>query len=453
MRKLPWKLSFAILGLMAIGCGPKTNSAEPAATTPTAAAPKADAPIKGPIEVVAFRGGYGIDFYEKCGAEFQSKHPETTVKVSGDPRVWEQLRPRFVKGDVPDLVFPGWGMDQWALKEDGQLMPLDDALKTPGADGKTPWGETFEPGMLKLGQLDGKQWVLPYYYSVFGWWFDPGVFTKNGWSQPKTFPELLALCAKIKAKGIAPITFQGKYPYYMIEGMLLPWANSIGGADAVRNAQNMEPGAWNSDSFLRAAEMIDQLNKAGYFQQGAVSMTHTESQQEFLQGHAAMIPCGTWLESEMKNQIPKGAKMQFMLAPVVEGGKGDPTAVMIGIEPWMVPTKAKNPQGAIAFFKYMTSPEKARQFVTEKGTLMAIKGTDSAEMPETLKAPAAAIRASTAIWSNRYRGFYPEFQKELENAMTSMINGQLTPKAFVDRVEAAAEKVRNDSSIKKHKID
>lgn len=411
-----------------------------------------DGPITGTLDVAAFQGGYGIDFYQTAAKEFEAKHPDLKITVEGNPRIWEQLRPRFIGGNPPDLCYPGWGMDHWALAEEGQLMELDDALASKPDQGGGTWADTFEPSLLALGKLEGKQYVLPYFFNVMGWWYDPVVFAKNGWTVPRTFNELLALCAKIKAKGIAPITYQGKYPYYLIDGMLLPFSMSVGGLEAIRAAQNLEPGAWKSPAILEAANMIDELNKHGYFQSGASAMSHTESQEEFLQGKAAMIPCGTWLYSEMKNVMPPNAHMKYMLPPVAANGKGDPTSVIIGIEPWMVPVKGKNPAAAIAFYKYMTSLDKAKQFVEQKGTLVAIKGSDQAKLPDVLIEPAAIFKGSKNVWAIQYRNWYPAFDTEMQNALTSMLAGELSPQAFCDRVEAAAEKTRNDDSIPKHKL-
>ncbi len=445
--------SLTALAIVLTGCGSPGTPGTPDKVTPVAVkeAPTG-ATAKGEIEEVAFKGGYGIDFYQKAAEEFATKNPGLKVTVTGDPRVWEQLRPRFVGDTPPDLCFPGWGMDHWALVAEGQLLALDDALKSKPFAGDGTWGDTFEPSLLALGQQDGHQYILPYYFNVMGWWYDPGVFARNSWTVPKTFDDLLKLGDQIRAKGIAPITYQGKYPYYMIDGMLLPWAFDVGGADAVKAAQNLEPGAWKSSALLQAAKMIKQLQDKGFFQKGATAMSHTESQTEFLQGHAAMIPCGTWLSSEMKNVMPAGAKMEFMLPPSVAGGKGDASNVIIGIEPWMIPAKAKNPEGAVALFKYMTSLDKAKQFVEQKSTLMAIKGSDSAKLPDALKTPAKVFKESKAVWSVQYRQWYPAFETEIENALTSMLNGEATPEQFCDRVESGAEKVRQDSSITKHKV-
>lgn len=443
-----------VIGVLAVvGCS-STPSDAPGASSRSGGAPPAN--LSGELEVAAFKGGYDIDFYAATAKEFEKLHPELKIKVDGNPRVWEQLRPRFVNNTPPDLVFPGWGMDHWGLVAEGQVMALDDALSQKPAEGEGTWRDTFNPRLLELCQQDGKTWMLPLYVMVYGWWHDPNLFKANGWTVPQTWSELLALCEKIKAKGIAPITYQGQYPYYMLDGMLLPWCLSAGGAATVIAAQNLEPGAWKSPAMLKAATMIDELNQKGYLQAGAVGMSHTEAQMQFLLGKAAMVPCGSWLSSEMKEQVaqmnPK-PKIEFFVPPVLDDGPGDPTALLIGIEPWMVPTKAKNPQAGIELFRFMTSLSNAKKFVEQKGTLMSIVGSDEGvKMPESLVKPAEAFKGSRTLYAVQFRHWYPEFMKELENALTALVNKEITPQQFCDRVEAKADATRNDKLITKHKV-
>lgn len=403
------------------------------------------------VEVQAFKGGYDIDFYAQAAKEWADKKGGVEAKVEGDPRVWEKLKLRFTGGNPPDLTFPGWGMDHWALADEGQLEDLTEALKGKPWEGEGTWGDTFNPTLLAMAQHDGKQYTLPYYVMIYGWWYDPELFEKNGWTPPKTFDELLVLGEKIKAAGMAPLSYQGKYPFYVINGFLFPWAQSVGGKEALIAAQSMEPGAWKSEAMLKAASMIDELRQKGFFEDGALGLTHTEAQTNFLNGKSAMVPCGSWFHSEMKNSIPEGKKIEFMMPPVVAGGKGDPTSLLIGIEPWMVPSKAKNKAEAIDMFKYMTSLPKAKEFVEKKGTLMAIKGSENTTLPEQLVRPSEAYTNSKYLWSTQYRHWYPKFHTELEGLVAALLEGKVTPTQFCDRVEAEAEKVRQDKTIKKHK--
>lgn len=456
MRSLTYAWIVAALAVVVVGCSPSdkggSDSKKETAAAKSPAAPTGEKPT-GELEVPAFKGGYDIDFYARAAGEFEQKNPGLKINVWGNPRVWEQLKPRMLSDDQPGLMFPGWDMDHWRLAYEGGLMTLDSALDSPAYNSTKKWRDTFDPKLLALGKLDGVQYVLPFYFNIEGWWYNPDQFKANGWTPPKTYDELLDLCEKIKAKGIAPITFQGKYPYYMIDGMLFPWAQSIGGIEAINDAQNLTPGAWKSPAILQAATMICELRDKGDFQNGAVGMSHTESQTQFVQGKAAMIPCGTWLKSEMSKEMPANTRIQFLVPPAVKGGKGDPTALIIGIEPWMVPSKGKNANAGIAFYKYMTSVEKAKEFVIQKGTLTAIIGSDDGvKLPDTLVEPARAFKATKTAYSTPFKDWYKDFEKEVENALTSMLNKQLTPQQFCDRCEEEAEKTRNKSSIPKHKV-
>lgn len=422
--------------LVSCGCGTKKSSSG-----------------KTEIEVAVFQGGFGLDFFEYAAREYEKLHPNVKINLWGNPRIWEQLRPRFVSGDVPDLSWPGWGMDYWALVAEGQVMEMDKLLDGPAYDQKTKWKDTFIPSLLNKGRYNGHYYILPYNNNVFGWWYNVDMFKQHGWKPPKTYDELLALCPKIKAAGIAPITFQGKYPAYMLRGFFFPWAIGIGGLQAYRDAEDLKPGAWKSPAFLRAAQMIVELRDKGFFQKGAMGMDHTGSQMEFVLGRAAMIPCGTWLGSEMKNQMPASFHMEFMNTPIVPGGKGDASIVSAGPETWIVPKNAKHPEIGADFFRFMTSLRMTRQFVQKKNTLTAIKGSDQVKLSQDLVGAAKAMREASATWDMDYGDWYKAFSKDVESAMAALLNGEVTPEECVDRMEKAAAKTRADKAIPKHRVE
>jgi N-acetylglucosamine transport system substrate-binding protein len=413
----------------------------------------------GELEVRVFQGGFGTDFYERAAREYEESHPDVEIDLKGDPRIWEQLRPRFVAGEPPGLTFPGWGMDHYALIYEHQVLPMDDALlTTPYGEATGTWRDTFLPAILKLGEYKqpgashAQTYLLPYYLTLNGWWYNVNLFEQNGWQIPKTYSELLALGEKIKAKGIAPLTYQGKYPYYALQGFVLPWAISHGGIEVLQRVEALADGAWTDPSFLRATEMVDELRKKGYFQGGANAMSHTEAQMEFLQGKAAMIPCGTWLESEMKKQMPEGFRMAFFLPPAVDGAKGDPTTLQVGAEPWCIPTQGRNTALAVDFFKYLTSKKKANQFVLEKGTLTAVKGSAEGELPATLRGPAKALEEAKVTWTTQYSKWYKGLEEETRTLMAALLQGSITPADFCRKAEEAAAKVRRDPNIPKHQV-
>jgi N-acetylglucosamine transport system substrate-binding protein len=405
------------------------------------------------VSIKVFKGGYGDDFFIEAGEEY-AKANGVAVKTEGDPRMWDRLRPDFVAGNPPDCAWPGWGMDYWGLVYDGQVEPMDEYLAQP-AYGETEgtWLETFDADLLKLGQFDGKQYLMPYHVNLNGWWYNKTVFDEHGWKPPVTFDELLALGPKMQAAGVAPLTFQGQYPYYMLYAFIYPWAISSGGLQAWNDCQGLVPGAWKSEHMLRAAKAVEQLRDAGFFLEGSLALDHIQSETQFLKGAAGMVPCGTWLYAEMENAWPQGVVAEFMLPPVFADGKGDPTTLMVAIEPFIIPSKAKHKRDGIEYFRYITSKDKARQFIEEKGTLMAIKGLEDADYPSHLERPAELFAQAKTKWHSEYRFWYPELAEEAEKAMSALLAGDIDAAEFCARLEAKAEETRNNPKIKKHTVD
>ena len=186
--------------------------------------------------------------------------------------------------------------------------------------------------------------------------------------------------------------------------------------------------------------------------EGSLSLDHIQSETQFLNGRAGMVPCGTWLYAEMENAWPPGVTAEFMLPPPFENGPGDKSALMVAIEPFVIPSKGKNKDHGVNYYRYITSKDKALQFVEEKGTLMGIKGLEDAIYPSHLQKPAELFAASTTKWHSEYRFWYPELAEEAENAMSALLAGDIDAQEFCDRLEAKAEETRNNDQIVKHKV-
>ncbi len=397
------------------------------------------------VEVQAFRGGYGLDFFETAAKEFNAAHPDIKVSVDGNPRVWDVLVPRFAAGTPPDLAWPGWGMNLRPIIMEGQVLPWDKYLDQPayGNPGKT-WRETFKPDLLKAGVFNGKTYTLPFNIDCYGWWYDETLFNKHGWKPPQTYEEFLVLGKKIQAQNIAPLTFTGRYPIYLLNGVYYPWVISDGGIDVYKKMINLEPGAWKHPSFLKAARCVMDLKKERYFQGGCIGMNHTESQMELLVHRAAMIPCGSWIQAEMSNLVPENFKMTFLKTPSFKDGAGDPTALFVGADGkgWTLPVKGKNPDAAAEYYRYVSSPEKAALFIEQKGTMTAIITEREPKLPPHLVKPFEAVKNARVTWLNNVGDWYTPLETEIETAVVDMYNEVITPQEFVERCEVKAQEFR-----------
>ncbi|MGI5215485.1 extracellular solute-binding protein [Plantactinospora sp. CA-290183] len=271
---------------------------------------------------------------------------------------------------------------------------------------------------------------------------------------PTTWDAMLALCAEIKRAGVAPWTYQGKYPEYLNDP-LLAMAAKAGGADLVTAVDNLEPGAWKQQPLLDAASAIHQLAGEGYLLPGSAALSHTEAQAAWSRGKAALIPCGSWLEAEQKGVTPDGFDM--VMGPVPSLGPGDklPYGAIqaASSESFLVPARARNPRGGLEFLRVLFSQPAARRFAELNSTLPSVVGaTDGLTLSSGLGSVRAAVTAAGPnTFTYRFRTWYAPLAKAVDDATGELGTGRINPTVWADRIQKAADALATDSSVTKYR--
>jgi N-acetylglucosamine transport system substrate-binding protein len=266
---------------------------------------------------------------------------------------------------------------------------------------------------------------------------------------------MLAQCEQIKKDGkMAPWTYQGKYPYYIWGIVLMPLIYYAGGNDTLIKLDNLEPDAWSDPAVKRATEDLYQLWDKGYIMEGTAGLTHTESQTEWLKGKATFIPCGNWLENEMKTVTPDGFNMTVRNVPGYADGKGDQNAVNAsGGETYIVPAKAKNPQGGMEYLRALLSKDSSKYFAENVRAIMpVVGGTEGAKLSEGMKSGVSLVDGSKGVsmaWN--LTNWYSSIAKELETRTGELMTGTIKPDEFLSAMQKASDTVAQDPDIKKFK--
>jgi N-acetylglucosamine transport system substrate-binding protein len=444
----------ATLGGCATG---RTDSNDTAAKGEANAQNPLGAPGDAPLEIVIFKGGYGDEYAKNAEAMYQQRFPKSTVDHKGIQRVGEVLQPRFVADTPPDVVDnTGAGrLDLATLVTAKKLRDLTDLLDAPSLDdAKVKVRDTLLPGVVEDGTFDGTPQVLNYTYTVWGVWYSSALFKSKGWTYPKTWDDMLALGEEIKKAGIAPWTWQGKYPEYMNDP-LLSMAAKAGGLDLVKSIDNLEPNAWKSDAMVRAADAIYQLAVRGHILAGSEGLSHTEAQNAWCNGKAVFIPSGSWLESEQKAVTPAGFDMVMRPVPQLSASDKMAAGAVMGAssESYLVPAKAKNPLGGAEFLRTLFSKAAARKFAELTSSLPAVRGaTDGLTVSSGLGSVRDAVSAAgTNVFAYRFRTWYAPLSKAVDDATGELLTKRATPAQWADRVQKAADAVAKDSSVKKYK--
>ena len=430
-----------------------------AATEAPAAAPAGANPLNvaaGEVDGVFFAGGYGDDYIKYAGQLVEKAHPDVKVKIQSVQKVTEALQPRFIAGSPPDVIDNSGAnlIPMSDLVRDEQLLDLAPLLAAPSWDtsGKT-FGETLFPGSQQSVIFDGKQYGLNIGYTISGIWYSKPAFEKAGYTYPKTWADMLTLSEQIKKEGKAsPWTYQGKYPYYIwgiVWNMLVYYA---GGDDVIKKLDNLEPNAWSDPAIKRATEDLYQLWDKGYILPGTAGLTHTESQTEWLKGKAVFIPCGNWLENEMKTVTPADFNMTVANIPGYADGKGDQNGVnAVGGETYIVPAKAKNPQGGMEYLRALLSKDSAKYFAENVRAIMPVAGgTEGAKLSEGMKAGVGLAAASKGVAINmNFTNWYSQLNKAIDTHTGELMTGTIKPDEFIATMQKEADTVAADPDIKK----
>ncbi|MGF7162429.1 multiple sugar transport system substrate-binding protein [Rhodoligotrophos appendicifer] len=147
-------------------------------------------------------------FHEAVADAFMKQHPDIQIKFRSSPPTYDEAHQALLRGAItnqlPDIYFSGYHLLPEvvaALSKRGQVAELDGFMAKEGAD----WAsKNYEPAMLKLGQVDGRQYGLAFNASTPVIFFN-GDLVKQAGGDPENFPtswaEVIALGAKIKQLG------------------------------------------------------------------------------------------------------------------------------------------------------------------------------------------------------------------------------------------------------------
>ncbi|PCJ61191.1 MAG: hypothetical protein COA73_07630 [Candidatus Hydrogenedentota bacterium] len=385
------------------------------------------------VEVAIFEGGYGIGWHTAMAEKFNAAHADDGVRIElwGHPRTADKIKPRLLRGDPPDLVLDE-RLPLWLLVGADKLTSFNDALKQPSEGGEGLWEDQFAPGMLDMFRSGGNVYAIPAAYGAWTCWYDAAMFREHGWEPPETWDEFLALCEEIKKAGIAPIALQGKYAAFYAWNTYVALLQRVGGLAAINRVNALEPDAFSHPDAVRAAALFQDL-VVNYFQPGAMAMTHTESQLQFINGNAAMIFCGIWLENEMKESIRPGFELRTFNLPAVSNSKGNPRLLHgQGMEFLFVPKDARYPDEAFEFARFLVSPANARNMAETIGVISPLTGVTPPEvLTPALRSSLDVIEASDGIFNVRVYMLFPAWRAQTMNsAIGDLCRGDITPEEF-----------------------
>ncbi len=342
-----WLALFMVLVLVAItaACGGK--KAEPAPQTGTDT--KVDTtPDTVKVWTYPVHATYENDMKDLV-ADFNKQYPH--IKVEYEVLSWAEGPKKFDvalnAGDPPDLYF---GALNGAYVDTGLVLPLDSYMTQAIKD-------DFQTGTLETMQMNGKQYGLPIYQSLWGWGANKRILDEagidykkiqqNGW----TWDEFLAAAKKLTKK--LP---DGSTQYALVsDGTSTDLIDMLSRANGLVDAVD-EKGSfiWNDAKMADTLKFIESLRKDGVLPKETAALTPAKRTEMLYAGQAAIISKGIpYYDIMIANRNKdieagkvQGEKLDYIQLPVPHGNSITGYGKTSGNGEGYVMFRQKNDKGA-----------------------------------------------------------------------------------------------------------
>jgi raffinose/stachyose/melibiose transport system permease protein len=390
------------------------------------------------LDIPVFAGGYGTAFYEETARQFEALRPGVKINIYGDPRIEDKVRVRIIDGNYPDASNAGYV--PWPiLIRTGKVLDLKPWLDGPNWEGDARWRDTFQPGALDSWNVDGHVCGLPLTYSCWTIFYNKALFRAHGWSEPHTWDEFFSLCEKIRAAGLAPLSLPGTRWLYP-DAFLRAAYHNLAGEAGWRALNDLAPGARLDPRYERSAGLLQRIMQHDVLA-GWEGETATGAELAFLQGRAAMTVSGSWLVDEMKGKMPADFELGAMNFPVFPDGVADPTTIQTGADSFFVfaTGDVQRERLTVDFLRFLTSRARAVAFVRLTDSPVAVRGVPDSAYSVNMRDTVAMIAQAKAAFNMPQVLMQPPAVREaMVGGSQLLTTGQITPRQFAERLEAAA---------------
>lgn len=301
-----------------------------------------------------------VGTFDAIIAQFETEYPDIDVEQISMPDPGTVLRTRMVRGDLPDVIAMGGDRTFADLAEAGVL------LEVTGS----PLTENLQPSYVdmiaRLTAVEG-DFGLPYTANANTVLYNKEIFAANGWGEPTTWDEFIAIAEAAQAADITPF-----YHTYLDSWTIMVPLNSL--ASNIQSEDFAVARAAGETSFKaqygEVAEKLLTLLSYGHADNFGVG--YDDGNRAFAAGEAAMLIQGVWAVPAIQGNNPDVQIGAFAL-PV--GNDAGSNMLISGVDTlFAMAAESENTEDAQTFIAYLQRPEVAQQFIDAQKQFSAVQG-------------------------------------------------------------------------------
>jgi ABC-type glycerol-3-phosphate transport system substrate-binding protein len=282
-----------------------------------------------------------------------------------------QITAAFASRKVPDamLVYSGGYTTPYMLSS---LEKLNDQVsKTPGFYASQG---AWDLSCLQLNCKGGKGEIygVPNDQGTYALFYNKALFRKAGVARPpRTYTELLADCAKFKAKGIIPLAYGDRDGYSTDNWITYDYASYMAPGDIAKiNAGKMK---YSDPKLVKPLEQLVKFKQSGCVNPDASTHENNDANTYFTSRKAAMVQMFPFVIKAFEQALGK----DLGVARLPQSGPHPGRTAANSFHNWVIPKNANNKTGAWEFIKLAVDKQGASQLATKVGALPTNKAASA----------------------------------------------------------------------------
>ncbi len=363
-------------------------------------------------------------------AAYTKAHPDVTFKLVWNGRQNQtKLRAALQAGTKVDFMDQDGDALYGGLQSAGAGLEISKELNQAFKD-------SLLPGTLNLYADQGKIYSIPYVYNTVNFWYNRELMKKAGATPPKTWEELLGLCAALHKLGKSALVIEGNVSDYNMLYFSHLLERTYGSGSMAQLFADRSGNGWTQPGVLQAAQMSRTLWDKGCISKDARGFQFPAGQQTIALGDSMGELVGSWLPTELSQSAGDDFPWGAFNFPALKNGLGKQTDLQVSLLSMMVLKTAPNPKEAVDFIKFVVS-EPAQTLLVKEGLIGATR--KGVAWPAVLAEAEKSAREATAL-SNFGGGLkmtQPEFTAiTLAPEFNKMFLGDITPQQLVATLAA-----------------
>lgn len=369
---------------------------------------------------------------EAFNEKYKGKYKAVVEEIPGDANFAEKMNVMLTSGDVPDVIFPSTADYFEKSIKAGQVVALNEYL-----DADPEWKSTISEGGLEYNSRDGKVYAIPRDRGMLCYYYNKDLYKKAGIKPAETWDEFWDNCEKLKKADITPFALEPSWVGNIFFSAVLASAGEEG--YALVNATE-KPTKFNNPDMVYALGKLKDMYKK-YSDEGAVVAKYENAANQFMNSRAAMVANGIWMTNDFAdpNKAPKGF--------IDKVGVATFPGLVFSYNNRGIGIGAKTPEkieAALAFVKFMTSPEKQAEYMDTVGEFADSPKVEISEKLMKNKPHMVElwnIYKNTEVKSNLIGNtWYPAVTEALQTAIPGFVSGSMSEQDVIKSMEAAAAK-------------